>query len=82
MSRGEGSGEGVDASLLSGTLYSIGLTESATWARVRLRKKPMNLCACVSEQREHGEGAGVLATADLQTLVCMIQAHVVESGSS
>ena len=61
VSRGEGSGEGADASLLSGTLYSIGLAESATWARVRLQKKPMNLCACVSEEREHGEGAGVHA---------------------
>ncbi len=40
VSRGEGSGEGVDATLLSGTLYSIGLAEFATRARVRLWKTP------------------------------------------
>jgi hypothetical protein len=40
VSRGEGSGEGVDATLLSGTLYSIGLAEFATRARFRLRKTP------------------------------------------
>ena len=31
-----------------------------TWARVRLRKNPMNLCAC--EELGHGEGAGAHAT--------------------
>ncbi len=53
---GHGEGAGVNAARLSDVLYSIGLVESATWARVRLRTKPMNLCACVSEEREHGEG--------------------------
>jgi hypothetical protein len=40
----------------------IGLAESATWARFRLRKKTMNLCASVSEELGHGEGVGVYAT--------------------
>jgi hypothetical protein len=31
-----------------------------TWTRVRLRKNPMNLCAC--EELRHGEGAGAHAT--------------------
>ena len=60
--RGDGRGEGVDATLLSGTRRSICLAESATWARVRKRKKNMNLCACVSEEHGHGEGAGAHAT--------------------
>ena len=45
-------------------------------------KKTMNLCACVSEQRDHVEGAGVHVIADFQTLVCLIQAHVVKRVSS
>ena len=59
MSRGEGSGEGVDATVLSRTLWSIGVTESATRARFQLWKKPLSLCACESEEHEHGVGARV-----------------------
>jgi hypothetical protein len=60
--RGLGEGAGAHATLLSDTLWAIGLAESATWERVRKRKTPMNLCACMSEERGHGEGAGANAT--------------------
>jgi hypothetical protein len=59
---GRWEGAGAHATLLSDTLWSLGLAESATWARVRKREKNMNLCACVSEERGHGEGAGAHAT--------------------
>jgi hypothetical protein len=36
--------------------------------KIRLRKKPMNLCACDSEDREHGVGAGVNDTMLSDTL--------------
>ena len=52
----------MNAIIMSDTLQSVGLAESAaTRAKVWLRKKPMDLCACESEEREHGVGAGVNA---------------------
>jgi hypothetical protein len=73
--------EGVDATLMSDTLLSIGLAESATvrakvWlrkcvtvrAKVWLRKKTMDLCACESEEHEHGVGAGANTTLMSDTL--------------
>ena len=50
----------LDTTLLSDTLQSIGLAESAdARAKIWMRKKAMDLCACESEEREHGVGAGV-----------------------
>ena len=49
-----GWGSGVNATMLSETLEVIGLAEAARrpfW----LRKKPINLCACDNEEREHGD---------------------------
>ena len=56
--------EGVDTTtLLSDTLLSIGLTESVSVrTKVWVRKKPMNLCACESEEHDHEVGAGVNTT--------------------
>ena len=46
--------EGVDPTLLSDTLQSIGLEESTTGrVEVGLRKKPVDLCSFESEEREH-----------------------------
>jgi hypothetical protein len=42
--RGHGVGAGMNATLPSGTLYSMGLAEFEARARFRLRKKPMHLC--------------------------------------
>ena len=53
MSKGEGSGEGVDATQVSNTLRYISLADLARgWGLL-----PMDLCACVSEERRDGEGA-------------------------
>ena len=61
--------EDLDATLLSDTLESIGLAESAAArAKVWLRKKPIDLCACESEEREHGVGAGANSTLLSDTL--------------
>ncbi len=50
--------EDLDATLLSDTLQSIGLAESdVARAKVWLRKKPIDQCACESEGHEHGVGA-------------------------
>ena len=60
-------GAGVNSTILSETLKVVGLTESVRrsfW----LRRKPMNLCACDNEEREHGVGAGVNATILSETL--------------
>jgi hypothetical protein len=47
--------EAVDATVLSDTLKSIGLTESvAARAKVWLRKKNMELCVYESEEYENG----------------------------
>ena len=47
--------EGVDTTLLLGTLQSIGLGESATVrAKVWLKKKNMDLCERESEEHELG----------------------------
>ena len=52
--RDHGVGAGVNATMLSETLQIAGLVESVT--RVfRLRKKTMNLCACDSEEHDHGD---------------------------
>ena len=53
--RGEGRGGGVDATLLAYTLASINLADLGRIYQVGLRQ-PMNLCACVSEERGDGEG--------------------------
>ena len=61
--------EGVDATVLSDTLKSIGLAESAAArAKVWLRKKTMDLCACESEEHENEVGAGVNAIIMSDTL--------------
>jgi hypothetical protein len=39
-----------------------------TRTKVWLRKKPMDLCACESEEREHGLGVGVNTTLMSDTL--------------
>ena len=52
-----GVGAGVNDTLLSETLQVVGVVETAQRA-VFLRKKPMNLCAYDSEQRECGVGTG------------------------
>ena len=53
--REHGMGSGVNATMLSQTLAVISLAESAARA-FRLRKKPMNLCACDSEDASMGGG--------------------------
>ena len=53
-------GTGVNSTLLSDTLQSIGLGESSpTRSKVCFRKKPMDLCVYESEEHEHGVGDGV-----------------------
>ncbi len=60
---------GVNTTLLSDTLQSIGLTECVTVrAKVWLRKKPMDLCGCESEEHEHVVGDGVNTTLMSDTL--------------
>ena len=52
--REDGVGAGVNATMLSETLEVVWLTETVRrpfW----LRKKTMNLCACDSEEHEHGD---------------------------
>jgi hypothetical protein len=62
-------GAGAKTILLSDTLQSIGLAESASErAKVWLRRKTMELCACESEEHEHGVGAGVNITLMSDTL--------------
>ena len=56
--RGEGNGEGVDATLLAYTLRCINLAE-VDIRPVSLRGL-MHLCACVSEERGDGEGETAL----------------------
>jgi len=48
-----GMGVGVNDTMLSETLPVISLAESDT-REFRLRKKPMNLCVCDIEERDHG----------------------------
>ena len=61
--------EGVDATLLSDTLQSIGLTESVpVRAKGWLKNKPMDLFVCESEEHEHGVGTGVDTTLLSNTL--------------
>ncbi len=60
-------GAGVNDTMLSETQKVISLEESAVRA-LRLRKKPMNLCTCDSEDREHGVGVGVNDTMLSETL--------------
>ena len=53
--REHGVGAGAKSTLLSDTLKSIGLAESAAArAKVWLRKKPIDLCAWEIEDHEHG----------------------------
>ena len=47
-------GVGVNATIMSETLSVINLGESDT-RPFRLRKKPMNVCACDNETREDGD---------------------------
>ena len=60
----------VPATMLSERIGIISLAESAARA-FRLRKKTMNLCACDSEEREYGVGAGVNATILSEDLTVM-----------
>ena len=60
--QGHGVGVGVKSTLLSDTLQSIGLAESTPGrSKVWFRKKPIDLWASESEEREHGVAAGVNA---------------------
>ena len=52
MSKGEGSGEGVDATLVSNTLRYMSLACLAIGTGLL----PMDLYACVNEERRDGEG--------------------------
>ena len=62
-------GDGVNSTLMSDTLQSIGLAESAAvLVKVWLRKKAMDLCACEREGHEHGVGVGVNSTLLSDTL--------------
>ena len=45
---------------LTETLQSYGYTEADTRPGVVYRKKPKDLSACMSEERGHGEGVGVM----------------------
>ena len=65
--RDRGVGTSVNATMLSETQEVVGLAEASRRA-VRLRKKPMDLCACDREQSERGVGAGVNATILSETL--------------
>ena len=60
VSKGEGSGEGVDATLVSNTVTrsrTFSLADLARgWGLLRL---PIDLCASASEERRDGEGAGL-----------------------
>ena len=56
--REDGVGAGVNGTILSETLVVISLSESAARA-FGLRKKPMNLCACNSEERGMGFGTSL-----------------------
>ncbi len=67
MSRGEGSGKGVDATFLSDTLRYINLAEGAV-GLVALRG-PMHLCVCVYEERGGGEGVGSPAATEATSSV-------------
>ncbi len=54
-------GTGVNVTMMSTTLWIVGVTEAYT--RVfRFRKKPMNLCVYDNEDREDGVGTGVNTT--------------------
>jgi hypothetical protein len=57
----------VHGTILYETLQVVGLAEAAR-TTIRLQKKTMNLCACDSEERERGVGAGVNATMLFETL--------------
>ncbi len=57
----------VNDTMLFETLQVVGFTEDVRMA-IRLRKKPMNLCTCDSEERERGVGAGVNDTVLFETL--------------
>ena len=49
----------MNSTLMSDTLQSIGLGESATRrTKVWFRKKPIDLCVWESEECEHGVGVG------------------------
>ena len=62
-------GVGVNSTLLSDTLSSIGLGESATErSKVWFRKKPIDLCVCEREGHEDGVGAGANSTLMSDTL--------------
>ena len=65
--RESGVGSSVNATMMSATLYIVGVEESVARA-FRLQKKTMNLCASESEEREHGVGTGVNATMLSETL--------------
>ena len=55
----DGVGPGTNSTLLSDTLWSIGLTESDVRETVWLWKRPMDLCRYESEEYDDGMGPGV-----------------------
>ena len=50
-----GVGDGVNSTLLSDILKSIGLGESVERVKIWLRKKTMDLCVCENEEDETHE---------------------------
>ena len=46
-----GVGVSVNATMLSDTLYVVGIVE-VTRSEVRFRKEPMNMCPCDNEERK------------------------------
>ncbi len=75
MSKGEGSGEGVGATLVSNTFRYISLADLARGWGLLL----MDLCACVSEERRDGEGALFFMTNPYLLLRCVVQIQFKES---
>ena len=53
----------MNATVLSETLWVIGLGESAGKGKVSVRKKTMNQCVCESEECERGVGASATVNA-------------------
>ena len=65
--RERGVGAGVNDTILSETLWVVGLGEAAQ-RTLRLEKKNLNLCVCDSEKRDRGVGVGVNDTILSETL--------------
>ena len=82
MSRGEGSGEGAHATLLSETLQPNGREETGTRPGVWLGNKPMDLSASVSEERGGmgRVGVGVLLCCQIHYIQIVAQEQARDLG--